>query len=221
MKLHAACHGLPHFELRSVSQRLDNRYKASATMANRLAVRKRLLVTAVRGQAWPTSCCKVLIAPRMIQSRWCRPFTSQSNNSKTLANATIGEVPLGGNIKGHGMMTTHELDRTRNGRQRVVILGSGWAGYPLSRNLDQSKFQVVIVSPRSYFVFTPFLASTSVGTLEFRTALEPIRRRKKTVDYIQGRADDVSFHDKTITIEEAVRHRSTMLACACSLLEID
>jgi NADH dehydrogenase FAD-containing subunit len=61
-----------------------------------------------------------------------------------------------------------------------------------------------VVSPRSYFAFTPLLASTAVGTLEFRTALEPVRSRRTKVDFVQGWADDVDFKNKTITIEEAV-----------------
>lgn len=89
-------------------------------------------------------------------------------------------------------------------RQRVVILGSGWAGFTVARSLDHSKYQAVIVSPRSYFAFTPLLASTAVGTLEFRTALEPVRSRRTKVDFFQGWADDVDFGNKTITIEEAV-----------------
>lgn len=34
---------------------------------------------------------------------------------------------------------------------------------------------VTVVSPNSYFSFTPFLASTTVGTLEYRCATEPVR----------------------------------------------
>ena len=101
---------------------------------------------------------------------------------------------------------TH-LDETRNGRERVVVLGSGWGGYTVSRDLDPKKYQVLVVSPRSYFVFTPLLAGTSVGTLEFRTILEPIRPFKKrgsATEYFQGWADQVDLDKKTLTIEEAV-----------------
>lgn len=87
----------------------------------------------------------------------------------------------------------------------MVILGSGWAGYNLARSLNPKKFQTVLVSPRSYFVFTPLLASTSVGTLEFRTALEPIRSRRSKYEYIQGRADAVDFARKEIMVRETVR----------------
>jgi NADH dehydrogenase FAD-containing subunit len=100
--------------------------------------------------------------------------------------------------------TTILTTTTTPDRERVVILGSGWAGFNLARTLDPKKYQAVVVSPRSYFAFTPLLASTAVGTLEFRTALEPIRSRRTKVDFFQGWADDVDFANRIITIEQAV-----------------
>lgn len=61
----------------------------------------------------------------------------------------------------------------------------------------------MVVSPRSYFVFTPLLASTAVGTLEFRTTLESVRARRSGVEFIQGWGDDVNFDEKRIRIEES------------------
>lgn len=101
-------------------------------------------------------------------------------------------------------MSNAQLDAGRENRERVVILGSGWAGYTLARQLDSKKYQAVVVSPRSHFSFTPLLASTSVGTLEFRTALEPIRSRRTNVQFYQGWADGVDFANKKVTIEESV-----------------
>ncbi|KAL2024381.1 hypothetical protein VTK56DRAFT_8192 [Thermocarpiscus australiensis] len=86
-------------------------------------------------------------------------------------------------------------------KERVVILGSGWAGYGFARTLDPNKYERVIISPRSYFVFTPLLASTAVGTLEFRTILEPVRRLPGKIDFYQGWADDIDFNRKTIRVE--------------------
>lgn len=107
-------------------------------------------------------------------------------------------------------VSTIGLDRRKGDRERVVILGSGWSGFTLSRNLDKKKFQTVVVSPRSYFVFTPLLASTAVGTIEFRTAIESVRGRAAGVEFFQGWADDVDFARKTITIEEnATESQST------------
>jgi NADH dehydrogenase len=78
---------------------------------------------------------------------------------------------------------------------------SRWAGFNLSRKLDKKKYQTVVISPRPYFTFTPLLASTAVGTLEFRTAIESVRARVADTEYYQGWADDVSFADKRITVE--------------------
>lgn len=36
--------------------------------------------------------------------------------------------------------------------------------------IDTNAFEVVVVSPRNHFVFTPMLPSTAVGTVEFRSA---------------------------------------------------
>lgn len=57
---------------------------------------------------------------------------------------------------------------TQTGRKKLVILGTGWGGYSLLRNIDKKLFDVVVISPRNYFLFTPMLASTTVGTVEFR-----------------------------------------------------
>lgn len=82
-----------------------------------------------------------------------------------------------------------------------MILGSGWAGYSFAQNLDPSKYERIVISPRSYFVFTPLLASTSVGTLEFRAVLEPVRRLPGPGRFYQGWADDVDFSRKVIRVE--------------------
>ncbi|KAJ0118460.1 external NADH-ubiquinone oxidoreductase 1 [Diaporthe amygdali] len=76
-----------------------------------------------------------------------------------------------------------------------------WAGYAFARKLDPAKYERIIISPRSYFVFTPLLASTSVGTLEFRTILESVRRLGD-VEFHQGWADDIDFSRKLIRVEE-------------------
>jgi NADH dehydrogenase FAD-containing subunit len=52
-------------------------------------------------------------------------------------------------------------------------------------------------------VFTPLLASTAVGTLEFRTTLESVRARRTGVEFVQGWGDDINFNEKTLRVEEA------------------
>jgi NADH:ubiquinone reductase (non-electrogenic) len=57
-----------------------------------------------------------------------------------------------------------------------VVLGTGWAACRLLKDVDTSTYDVVCVSPRNHMVFTPLLASTCVGTLEFRSVVEPVSR---------------------------------------------
>ncbi len=72
------------------------------------------------------------------------------------------------------------------GRKKLVILGTGWAGYSLLRNVDKQLYDVIVISPRNHFLFTPLLASTTVGTLEFRSIIEPVRNA--------GFRDEHHFH---------------------------
>ena len=91
-------------------------------------------------------------------------------------------------------------------------MGSGWASYALLRNVDKTLFDISVVSPRNYFLFTPLLASTTVGTLEFRSIIEPVRnigfkdpewfhlahavgvdKNKKTVQCVNVMSKDVQY----------------------------
>jgi NADH dehydrogenase FAD-containing subunit len=100
--------------------------------------------------------------------------------------------------------TDTDIDASKGDRERVVILGSGWAGHVLSRTLNRKKFQTLVISPRSYFVFTPLLTDASVGTLEFRTATEPVRRRRSGIEFYQAWADDVDFANKKVRVESSI-----------------
>ncbi|XP_022148432.1 internal alternative NAD(P)H-ubiquinone oxidoreductase A1, mitochondrial-like [Momordica charantia] len=54
------------------------------------------------------------------------------------------------------------------------------------KGLDTSIYDVVCVSPRNHMVFTPLLASTCVGTLEFRSVAEPIARIQPAISREPG-----------------------------------
>ncbi|MCO5597054.1 hypothetical protein L7F22_051128 [Adiantum nelumboides] len=72
---------------------------------------------------------------------------------------------------------TSGLPATRPGEKpRIVVLGTGWAASRLMKDLNSSHCDIVCISPRNHMVFTPLLASTCVGTLEFRSVAEPIAR---------------------------------------------
>ncbi|KAI9296461.1 NADH dehydrogenase [Neoconidiobolus thromboides FSU 785] len=98
------------------------------------------------------------------------------------------------------------LEKPEDGRKRVIILGSGWGATSLIKKLDPKEFDVVIVSPRNYFLFTPLLPSCTVGTLEHRSILESIRYiiRHKTgnVQFVEADCTKIDSKNNKITIKD-------------------
>ncbi|SMN18811.1 similar to Saccharomyces cerevisiae YDL085W NDE2 Mitochondrial external NADH dehydrogenase, catalyzes the oxidation of cytosolic NADH [Maudiozyma saulgeensis] len=89
-------------------------------------------------------------------------------------------------------------------RKRLVILGTGWGAVSLLKKLDTTEYNVVVVSPRNYFLFTPLLTSTPVGTIDLKSIMEPIRhilkRKKGEVVYLEANATDIDPTKKNIKI---------------------
>lgn len=74
-----------------------------------------------------------------------------------------------------------ELPEPGNEKKKVVVLGTGWAGTSFLKNLKNPSYDVQVISPRNYFAFTPLLPSVTVGTVEARSVVEPIRNIVKKV----------------------------------------
>ncbi|CAL5406436.1 unnamed protein product [Camellia sinensis] len=72
-----------------------------------------------------------------------------------------------------------ELSQLESKKKRVLVLGTGWAGTSFLKYLDNSLYDVQVVSPRNYFAFTPLLPSVTCGTVEARSIVEPIRNMIK------------------------------------------
>lgn len=87
-------------------------------------------------------------------------------------------------------------------KPRVLILGSGWAGFTLARRLNKDLFDVRVISPANHFLFTPLLPSTAVGTLEFRAIQEPVRTIKGLGNYYQAKARDINAEKRIVTCED-------------------
>ena len=123
------------------------------------------------------SAVKVIHRPRDRDPCLFSSFTFLSHFSTNLCE----EKPSIDSIQysGLGPTETHE-------KPRVVVLGSGWAGCRLMKGLDPKVYDIVCVSPRNHMVFTPLLASTCVGTLEFRSVAEPIGRIQPAISREPG-----------------------------------
>lgn len=64
----------------------------------------------------------------------------------------------------------------------------------------------------NFYIFFKVLASTTVGTLEFRTIIEPIRTARSHLNYIQADCVGVDVERKLVNCEGIYAHREGDLA---------
>ncbi|KAL8254143.1 hypothetical protein R6Q59_032364 [Mikania micrantha] len=84
-------------------------------------------------------------------------------------------------------------------KKKVVVLGTGWAGTSFLKNLKDPSLDVQVVSPCNYFAFTPLLPSVTVGTVEARSVVEPIRNIVNKKNFNVGFKEAGCFKIDTVT----------------------
>lgn len=65
-------------------------------------------------------------------------------------------------------------------KEHLVILGTGWGAAALLQGIDNERYEITVISPRNYFLFTPMLAGAAVGTVDARSITQPIRNVSRT-----------------------------------------
>ncbi|MCJ1238466.1 NADH:ubiquinone oxidoreductase [Varicellaria rhodocarpa] len=91
-------------------------------------------------------------------------------------------------------------------KKTLVILGTGWGAVSLLKKLDTENYNVIVISPRNFFLFTPLLPSCTTGTIEHRSIMEPIRNilrhKKATVKYYEADATKIDYEKKVVYIND-------------------
>ncbi|KAG7440458.1 FAD/NAD(P)-binding domain-containing protein [Guyanagaster necrorhizus] len=91
-------------------------------------------------------------------------------------------------------------------KKTIVVLGSGWGATSLLKTVDTADYNVVVISPKNFFLFTPLLPSVAVGTLTSRAILQPTRyvtrHKAREVTVIEAEAREVDPHKKTVTFTD-------------------
>ena len=93
-------------------------------------------------------------------------------------------------------------------RKKVVILGSGWGALSCLNHLTPGQFEVTVVSPRNYFLFTPLLPSVTVGTVESRSIVEPVRKliykhhRDMPITFLEAECTAINASKKHVLCED-------------------
>ncbi|KAL8944317.1 MAG: hypothetical protein Q9216_000502 [Gyalolechia sp. 2 TL-2023] len=89
-------------------------------------------------------------------------------------------------------------------KPKLVILGSGWGSVALLKQLHPEDYHITVVSPVNYFLFTPMLPSATVGTLEMRSLVEPIRRIVQRVKghFLRAEAVNVELSERLLEVKQ-------------------
>jgi NADH dehydrogenase FAD-containing subunit len=89
-------------------------------------------------------------------------------------------------------------------RPTLLVLGCGFGGYSLLFRLRRRHWRITLLSPRNYFLFTPLLPSAVTGGVEFRSILEPARRRLRGVRLVEGWAERIDWDQRLVWASAAV-----------------
>lgn len=128
---------------------------------------------------------------RLRSSRWIRSVLAPIDASTTSASS---------------MTKIYLSTASKEEHDRVVILGSGWAGFNTALGMKRS-VPLTVVSPKNHFLFTPLLASSAVGTLEFRCIQENVRTiLSENGKYIQAEATALDPDTKRLSCRTEFGH---------------
>ncbi|KNZ53903.1 NADH dehydrogenase [Puccinia sorghi] len=88
-------------------------------------------------------------------------------------------------------------------KPKLVIVGGGWGAMGLINSLEPDSYHVVLIAPENYNLFTPLLPSATVGTVETRSLIEPLRKLVARVKghYLQAYAVDVDFGERLVEVK--------------------
>eukprot|EP01119_Soliformovum_irregulare_P018693 TRINITY_DN5782_c0_g1_i2.p1 TRINITY_DN5782_c0_g1~~TRINITY_DN5782_c0_g1_i2.p1 ORF type:complete len:563 (+),score=181.79 TRINITY_DN5782_c0_g1_i2:136-1689(+) len=91
-------------------------------------------------------------------------------------------------------------------RPKVVVVGAGWAGLSAVGQIDPNLYDVTLVSPRNYFLFTPLLTNVTFGAIDPNAVAEPIRSflsryGREDTTYLEAYCTDVDPIKKKVTCQ--------------------
>jgi NADH:quinone reductase (non-electrogenic) len=96
-----------------------------------------------------------------------------------------------------------------NDRVRILVVGGGYVGMyaalrmqrRLKKELRRREVEIVVVDPRSYMTYQPFLPEAAAGSLEPRHVVVPLRRVLKRCEILTGRVTAVQHARRVARIE--------------------
>ena len=95
-------------------------------------------------------------------------------------------------------------DGKTKGRPRVVVVGSGFAGFTCIRELEKrlapEDAELVLVSPTDYMLYSPLLPEVAAGAMDPRHVVVPLHGALKRARVVLGYATGVDLGGRTCTV---------------------
>merc|ERR1719463_395358 len=86
-------------------------------------------------------------------------------------------------------------------KKKVVVLGSGWGALSFVRKLDPREYNVIVVSPRPFFFYTPLLVGSTTGVVSPGAIIEPIRDNVPECEFLRVSCKDVDLQNRKVVCE--------------------
>ena len=97
-------------------------------------------------------------------------------------------------------MRSHK--KTKLEVKKVVIVGGGFGGLYLAKNLETKKvFKVVLIEPKDFFVYIPLIHEVAVGEIPSDTVKVYYKSVLKRTLHVKERAKEISFNNKKVKLE--------------------
>jgi NADH dehydrogenase len=88
---------------------------------------------------------------------------------------------------------------------RIVVLGGGSVGLYVARRLRKKLKKrdaaIVVVDPRPYMTYAPFLPEAGAGSIDARDVVAPHRKALKGIDVLQGKVTTIEHGRKAVKIQ--------------------
>lgn len=88
--------------------------------------------------------------------------------------------------------------------KRIVVVGGGYSGFYAAWNLEKTlrpdEAQIIVIDPRPYMTYQPFLPEVMAGSIEARHAAVSLRRHLKRTRIIAGQVTRVEHARKTVVV---------------------
>ena len=95
-------------------------------------------------------------------------------------------------------MTSPQQHRPPANPFKVVVVGSGFAGFFAARRLRNLSVDVTILATTDSFLYAPLLPDVAVGTVDPRSVMVPLASTLRGTRIIRGHADRVDLTSKSV-----------------------